>query len=226
MQELNTILAQLKALENPVNVLGMRRFGIAATNAFGVTMPQVRAIAKQYKNNTLLAKELWRTNIHEARILAPIIASKGDFDEQTMDEWTYDFNSWDTCDQACGNLFRYLPFVHKKITEYAKSDLEFVRRTAFALLAGIAVKSKQLKDEDFAPYFSLIEEYATDERNYVCKAVNWALRQMGKRSKVLRYQAVELATILANDADKTARWIGKDALRELQNPMVIERIKD
>ena len=225
MKELNDILAQIKSLANPANVEGMKRFGVKVGECYGVSMPQLRAMAKPYKNSTPLAKALWKKGWHETKILATLVANHKDFDEAAMNEWTQEFDSWDICDQACFNLFRYLPFALRKIGEYAADEREFVRRTAFSLIAGLAIGNKTLDDKTFLPHLKLVEKHAADERNFVRKAVNWALRQIGKRNMALREKALALSEKLAASDDKTARWIGKDALRELQSEKIAARIK-
>ncbi len=226
MQELNDIFAQFEELRNTKNIAGMARFGIKVTekDAFGISVVTLRKIAKQYGKNQPLAEALWKSGWHEARVIASMIADPEKFSPKLMDKWTHDFDSWDTCDQCCVNIFRYLPFSYEKIREYALSDKEFVRRTAFSLIATLAIGDKKQPDKTFSDLLPLIEQYATDERNFVRKSVNWALRGIGKRSKSLYPKALKMSEKLSNSADKTARWIGKDAYRELINPKIIARI--
>jgi len=218
------ILQDLFALSKAERVQGMQRFGIKG-EIIGVTVVELRALAKHIEKSTPLAMELWSAQYHEARILATMIADKKDFSAEQMDSMTKDFDSWDITDQACFNLFRHLPFYNEKIFEYAKSDKEFVRRTAFSLIAGLAVGNKKMEDSEFLNYLPLIEEYSFDERNFVWKAVNWALRQIGKRNKNLYPYCVKVAQELYLSKDKTAIKIGKDALRELSDEKIIARIK-
>jgi 3-methyladenine DNA glycosylase AlkD len=221
------ILRTFETLRNLHNIEGMARFGIKITPeiGFGISVTTLRKMAKPYGKNQPLADILWRTGFHEARMFATLLADKEKFTKRTMDAWVRDFYSWDICDGACFNIFRYLPWAYEKVWEYAASDEEFVRRTAFSLIAGLAVGDKKTADKAFEPFLPLIEKHATDERNFVRKAVNWALRGIGKRSKALHPKAVKLAEKLSGASHKTARWIGKDAYKELTNPKTIARIK-
>jgi len=187
------VIKRLESLKNPKNVEGMARFGIRPkTKVYGVSMPELRKIAKQIKKDHKLAIEIWDSKIHEARILASIIADKENLTEKEMENWVKDFDSWDIVDQACMNLFSRNKLANKKVFEWAKRDEEFVKRTAFSLIASLAVHGKEMKNEDFIRYFPLIEKASTDERNFVRKAVNWALRGIGKRNKKLNKEAIKL----------------------------------
>lgn len=220
-----TVLAELKALGSEENRAGMARFGINIEKAYGVSMASSRPLARKYKRQHDLAAELWASGIHEARILAALIDDPKLVTPKQMDTWAADFDSWDLCDQACMKLFATTPYVAEKVAKWAKDKREFVRRAAFATIAGYAVGAKQAPDSELLPFLTIIETYATDERNFVKKAVNWALRQIGKRSKALHAPALKLATKLAASDDKAARWIGKDAVKELTDPVQIARIK-
>lgn len=156
---------------------------------------------------------LWESGVHEARILASLIADPARFGPEDMDAWSAEFDSWDLCDQCCSNLFRHLPYVQGKVTEYVADGREFVRRTGFVLMAVLAVHDKEASDERFLEWLKVVEAYAWDGRNFVKKAVNWALRQIGKRNERLRLAAVEVAGRLAAADDAAARWVGRDALR-------------
>lgn len=216
-QELNKIIRRLDELRNTKNISGMERYGIVTKGkAFGVPTTELNKIAKTYKKNQPLAKMLWNTHYHEAMKLAALVADKKEFTPELMDKWTSEFYSWDICDSACFHIFRHLPFVHDKILQYACSDEEFTRRTAFSLIAGLAISDKKGPNEKYLGYLPLIEQYATDDRNFVKKAVNWALRQIGKKNQELYPAALEVAERLAASENKTARWIGKDAVRELK----------
>lgn len=218
------VIVELRLLGSQENRAGMARFGINTEKAFGVSMAAMRPLQRKYRRRHDLAAELWDSGHHEARILAALIDDPKLVTPKQMDSWAADFNSWDLCDQACMKLFAKTPFVADKVAKWAKDKREFVRRAAFATIAGYAVSAKNAPDADFMPFFDLVEKYATDERNFVRKAVNWALRQMGKRSKPLHAPALKLARKLAASDDKTARWIGKDAVRELSDPVQLERI--
>jgi len=204
---------------------GMARFGIKSDVALGIPLPEIRKLAKEIGKDHEVALELWKANIHEAKLLVPLIDEKDKVTEKQMDEWVEDFYSWDICDQCCSNLFDKTPFYDKKIKEWVKSEKEFVRRAGFALMATSAVHDKKAPDSQFLGYLTLIKKYSNDERNFVKKAVNWAVRQIGKRSISLYGPALKLAKELKESKDKTARWIGSDAARELENPKIKQRLK-
>ncbi len=179
-------------------------------------MPFLRNKAKEIGKDHQLARELWESRIHEARILATLIDEPRLVTASQMDMWTNDFNSWDLCDQCCMNLYVKTDFVHEKILDWYDSEKEFTKRAAFALIAVSAVHKKDWRDEDFTRYFPLIKKASSDERNFVKKAVNWALRQIGKRNLALNSEAIELAQKLIESKSKSAVWIGKNALKELR----------
>ncbi len=208
-------VARLHALASPEVAEGKRRFAAGNGHSLGIRVPALRALAREIGKDHAMAQELWTTRIHEARLLATLVADPAQLTAAQMDAWTAEFDSWDICDGACYNLFRYVPWCREKIDEYAADEREFVRRTAFALIAGLAIGDKKAGDERFLPFFALIEAHAADPRNFVRKAVNWALRQTGKRNARLLVPALELSRKLAASDDKTARWVGSDALREL-----------
>jgi len=220
------IIKKLKSLANPKNVEGMARFGISSKNTLGISVVEIRKMGKEIGKNHKIAQELWKSGLHEARILAGIVGEPEKVTEKEMDKWVADFDSWDVCDLCCSNLFDKTGFVDKKIKSYANRKEEFVKRTAFALIACLSVHDKELKDKDFEKYFAIIKKASTDERNYVRKAVNWALRQIGKRNKKLNKEAIKVAKDILNTykGDKTARWIANDALRELGSKKVQERL--
>ncbi|MEJ0012389.1 MAG: DNA alkylation repair protein [Bauldia sp.] len=219
-----TVLRELRALGSESGRAGMARFGINVASALGVSMAAQRPLQRKYRRDHALAVALWASGIHEARILAALIDDPKLVTPKQMDSWVGDFNSWDLCDQACMKLFARTPYVAAKAAKWAKDKREFVRRAAFATIAGYAVSAKKAPDAEFAPFLALIEQYADDERNFVRKAVNWALRQIGKRSPGLHRRALALAEKLAASEDKTRRWIGKDAVRELTAPAQLSRI--
>lgn len=222
--DVESVLAELRKLGSEKNRAGMARFGINTERAFGVSIASIRPLARRYRRNHELAAALWASGYHEARLLAALIDDPKQVTSKQMDAWTADFNSWDLCDQACLKLFVKTQFVDEKIPRWAKDKREFVRRAGFALLASYAVHSKDVPDSTFRGFLPLVEEYSTDERNFVRKAVNWALRQIGKRSASLHKPALALAKRLAASPDKTARWIGKDAVKELTDPFQLGRI--
>ncbi len=219
------IIVRLKALENPVNLAGKAHFGIDVSKALGLSMPQIRAIAKEVTKDHVLAEELWLADIHETRLMASMLDIPGEVDEAQMERWVTDFNSWDICDQTCGELFDRTPYASQKALEWASRDKEFVKRAAFALMAWQAVHDKKREDGDFLRYLPVIEQQSGDPRNFVKKAVNWALRQIGKRSAYLHPHALSLAEKLANSEEKTARWIGRDAVKELSAEKLLTRLR-
>jgi 3-methyladenine DNA glycosylase AlkD len=223
--DVETVLAELKALGTEKNRAGMARFGINTDRAFGVSMAVMQPLSRKYRRNHELALALWKSGFHEARIFAALVEDPKQVTSRQMDAWVADFDSWDICDQACMRVFSFTPFVHEKVEKWAADEREFVRRAAFALIAGYAVAARKVDDNDFLKFLPLIEACSTDPRNFVRKAVNWALRQVGTRSPALHKPALALARKLADSADKTARWIGKDAVRELSDPAQIERLK-
>jgi 3-methyladenine DNA glycosylase AlkD len=210
------ILAALRAQANPKNVAGMARYGISTKGTLGVPAAEIRRLAKQARRSHELAAELWASGIHEARILATIVEEPARVTRRQMNQWARDFDSWDVCDQACQNLFRYTPLAWTMAVGWADARSEFVRRAAFALMASLAVKAKQTPDEDFEALLPLIAGAATDERNLVKKAVNWALRAIGKRNPQLRSAAIAAAEKIHAIDSPAARWIASDALRELR----------
>lgn len=218
------VLAELRALGSEKNRAGMARFGIKTERAFGISIQQIRPLARKYKRNHKLALALWDSGFHEARLLASLIDDPKLVTSKQMDSWAADFDSWDVCDQACLKLFVKTPFVEQKIAKWAKAKREFVRRGGFALMAAYAVHGKDVPDATYRGFLPLIEDYSTDERNFVRKAVNWALRQIGKRSPTLHRPALALSKKLSASEDKTARWIGKDALKELSDPFQLGRL--
>jgi 3-methyladenine DNA glycosylase AlkD len=219
------ILKKLRAQANPKNVAGMARFGITPkARVLGIPMPALRKLAKEIGKNHPLAQQLWQSGIHEAKILASMIDEPAKVSSAQMDNWVAGFDSWDVCDQICLNLFFNHPLALKKCVVWAEKKPEFVRRAGFALMACVAFKNKEAKSSDFIKFFPLIKKQATDERNYVRKAVNWALRQIGKRNLALNEKAIKLAYEIAKTDSRSARWIAGDALRELQSGAVQKRL--
>jgi 3-methyladenine DNA glycosylase AlkD len=216
-EELQEIISQLKALTVPANINGMARFGINPNNTLGVSMPRIRQLGKRKKDHDL-ALALWETGIHEARILASIVDQSALLTSQQMDSWIADFDSWDVCDQVCGNLYSKSPLAVEKAMSWSKSEHEFVKRAGFALMAYLAVHGKKVPDTVFIQFLEIIESSADDDKNFVRKAINWALRQIGKRSTALYQPALEESRRLALSTNKTARWVGTDAVKELEAP--------
>ncbi|MEI6753196.1 MAG: DNA alkylation repair protein [Paludibacter sp.] len=222
---INEVLIELKALSNPAHFAQLERFGIENSHALGIRIPELRLLSKKIGKNHELALELWKTGIHEAKILASFIDDPKKVTEQQFDAWVYDFDSWDICDQCCGLLIK-TPYAHSKIFSYSTANEEFVKRTAFVLICALVFYDKKAVNESFYPYFELFERESWDNRNFVRKAVNWALRQIGKRNEVLRLKAIECANRIQLQDSKSARWIAADALRELKSEQVINRLKN
>ena len=212
----NDILKKLKSLSNPKTVEGMARFGINPKNTYGVSIPEIRDLAKEIGKDHKLAQQLWSSEIHEARIIACLIDRVEDVTEGQMEKWVKDFDSWDVCDQVCMNLFDKTKFAYSKAEEWSKRKEEFVKRAGFALIASLAVHDKKAKDEDFLKFFPIIKRGSTDERNFVKKAVNWALRQIGKRNKKLNKEAIKISMEIQKINSKSAKWIASDAIKELK----------
>jgi 3-methyladenine DNA glycosylase AlkD len=212
----STLLAELARHADPVNVAGMARYGIRPARAFGVSAPVLRALARQAGRDHRLARDLWNTGVHEARILATLIDDPALVTPAQMDRWARGFDSWAVCDSGCQNLFRYTPHAFAKAAEWARAEPEFVRRAGFALMAALTVKAKTAPDAQFEAFLPLIEQAAGDDRNFVRKAVNWALRQIGKKNPALRRKAIAAAVRIQRQGSRPARWIAADALRELR----------
>ena len=209
------VIANLKQHANAQAVEGMVRFGIRPAQALSISIPTWRKMAREIGRNQALAVALWASGIHEAGILASMIADPQLVSVALMEVWVNDFDSWDVCDQVCGNLFDKTPYAYQKAKEWCQQEKEFVRRAGFVLMAELAVHDKLAQDEAFVQFFPLIKQYAGDERNFVKNAVNWALRQIGKRNNHLRTLALECAYEIQDMDSKTARWVAKDALKEL-----------
>jgi 3-methyladenine DNA glycosylase AlkD len=216
MTKTNDILKRLRAAGSAANVAGMARYGIRPAKAYGVATPVIRSIAKELGRSTELASALWSTNVLEARMLATMIADPLQIPEEEVERWVREFDCWSVCDSACIGLLWKTPFAWRKVREWSRREPEYERRAAFALLAGLAVHDKKASDKQFRAALRLISKAAGDERNFVKKAVNWALRQIGKRNTGLREAAIDTAESLIATESRSARWIGHDALRELR----------
>jgi 3-methyladenine DNA glycosylase AlkD len=218
------IIKLLKSKASKRNVEGMARFGINTKNALGISVYVLRDMAKKIGKSHILAKKLWSSGIHEARLLAGFIGEAEKLTEKEIEQWVKDFDSWDICDQVCSNLFDKTDMAWNKAVEWTKREEEFVRRAGFVMMAVLSVHDKKSKDRDFKKFFPLIEKYSTDERNFVKKAVNWSLRQIGKRSFYLNKEAVKLAKDIGKIEARSAKWIAQDALRELTSEKVQKRL--
>ncbi|HLB61251.1 MAG TPA: DNA alkylation repair protein [Actinomycetota bacterium] len=215
-------LDELHALADPSRLEGMARYAIPAD--LGVTIYELRPLAKRLGSDHELALGLWGSGIHEARILAGFVDDPALITEEQMEDWVADFDSWDLCDQVCG-LFEQTAFAWKKAREWSRRGEEFVKRAAFAIVAGLAVHDKAAGDGAFVRFLPTIRRGAADDRNFVKKAVSWALRNIGKRNLALNAAALETADDLRGSASRSARWVGSDAARELASERVQKRLR-
>ena len=218
------MMTRLEALGSAANRTGMARYGINTERALGISVTTLKGVAREVGRDHALATRLWASGIHEARMLATLIDQPAQVSAAQMEAWVADFDSWDLCDGACGKLFWRTPHARDKIARWTAREPEFVRRAGFALIAWLAVHDKKAGDADFLGFLRLIEANADDERNFVKKAVSWALRQIGKRNQALNAAAVDCARRLAQREERAARWVGKDALRELGSEKVRARL--
>lgn len=224
MAGVRQVLGDLTDMADPSRLSGMARYGISADRALGITVTQLRAYARTLGRDHALAMALWDSEVHEARMLATMIDEPARVTVGQLEAWVRDVDSWDLCDGLCGNLVDRTPFALDKAMEWTARDEEFVRRAGFALIAWLAVHRKDLEDQRFEAFLPIIRDASTDERNYVKKAVNWALRQIGKRSAPLNRRAIETARDIQRIDSRAARWIAADALRELSSDAVRERL--
>ncbi len=214
-RDTQSILDELHSLANPANVAGMAHFGINSTNTLGISNKELHRIAKGLHDHQL-ALELWDSGVHEARFLATLVDIPSQVTREQMEDWVVDINSWDICDGVCGNLFDKTPFAVEKAREWILRDEEYVKRAGFVTMAWLAVHDKKADDSLFLEFLTLIEAHADDERNFVKKAVNWALRQIGKRNDGLKTPVLEVCYRLLHHESRAARWAAKDAIKELE----------
>lgn len=231
------VLRELAPLGSEEARAGMARYGIRTEHAYGVSVYELRRVAKRLGRDHELALALWETGNHEARLLASMVDDPALVGERQMDAWAAEFDSWDVCDQVTSNLFDKTPFAYEKVYEWSAAPDEWVKRAAFATAAALAVQDKGAADEAFAAILTLCRREAGDDRTYVKKAVNWALRNIGKRNLRLHAQAVAAAEAILADAEARAavdrrdpsaragRWIARDALRELRSEKTLERVR-
>jgi 3-methyladenine DNA glycosylase AlkD len=222
--QIRDVIAELKSMGNPKAAAGMARYGIKADRALGVSIPKLQSLAKKIGKNHKLAGALWSSAVHEARILACMIDDPQRITADRLDRWATEFDSWDLCDQCCNRLFSKTPFARQKAMAWAGRPEEFVKRAGFVLMAVLAVHDKKAPDKQFDPFFKRIKAEADDERNFVKKAVNWALRQIGKRNRSLNKKAIRVAEEIRQFESKAARWVARDALRELRSENVQKRL--
>jgi len=220
------VMRRLEAMGDPKLAKGMERFGVSSHRALGIRVPALRALAKDLRTDHDLALALWATGVHEARLLAPMVAEAAMVTEELADAWVGDLDAWDVCDGLCFEILRHTPFARSKALEWAESEEEYVKRAGFALMAGIAIADKEAPDEAFFAFLEAIEREAGDDRHFVKKAVNWALRQTGKRNAALNRRALAAARRLRKSPSRAARWVGADAERELASEAVQRRLRE
>ncbi|MEI6452495.1 MAG: DNA alkylation repair protein [Actinomycetes bacterium] len=236
-ERLSAVMDELAGMASDENRAGMARYGINVTDAFGVSVPELRRMAKGLGVDHELALALWDTGNHEARTLAGMVDDPASVSAAQMDQWAADFDSWDVCDQVTSNLFDKTSFAYDKVREWSAAEDQWVKRAAFATAAALAVHDKKAPDERFLEILELVSREAGDGRNFVKKAVNWALRNIGKRNAALHAAAIQTAeAILAaaealaavdrrDPAARSARWVARDALRELRSDKALRRFR-
>ena len=236
-ERLRTVMDELAGMASEDNRAGMARYGIKTDDAYGVPIPELRRIAKGCRREHELALALWGTGNHEARLLASMVDDPAQVTEDQMAAWAAEFDSWDVCDQVTSNLFDKTLFAYDKVREWSAAHDEWVKRAAFATAAALAVQDKKAADEPFLEMLELCRREAGDDRNFVKKAVNWALRNIGKRDLRLHAAAIAAAETILADAEERAgadrkdpaarsgRWIARDALRELRSDKVVARVQ-
>lgn len=225
MSSVEDVLEKLKKNARLGQLQGMARYGMTVEKRLGVSIPELRLLAKEIGKDHKLSLGLWKTGIDDARILAAMIDDPQKLTEEQMEDWVKDINSWDVCDQVCMNLFEKSPLAWKKIQDWSVREEEFVKRTAFSLIACLAWHDKKTEDDKFMAIFPMIKQGAIDERNFVKKAVNWSLRNMGKRNRNLNRAVMDLAKEIHMLDSKAARWIASDAIKELESQAVQRRLK-
>jgi len=225
MASVKDVLDKLQSKAQPEQLKGMAKYGMTVEQRLGVSVPDMRKLAKEIGRDHKLALDLWRTGIAEARIVAAMVGDPAKLTEEQMEDWVKGINSWDVCDQVCMNLFEKNQLAWKKIVDWSEREEEFVKRTAFSLIACLAWHDKKASDEKFIELLPVIIRGATDERNFVKKAVNWALRNIGKRNLNLNRVAINAAKEIQRLDSKAARWIAADAIRELESDAIQSRLR-
>jgi 3-methyladenine DNA glycosylase AlkD len=226
METTEEVLKEMKKISSAKAKAAKEYFSIATDTSYGLTTPQSKAIAKKIGKNHALALELWKTNIHEARHIASLIADPLQTDDRLMEKWLKDFNSWDIVDGTCTYLFRKHPSAYEKAMEWTHREKEFEKRAGFTLIANLAVHDKKASDKLIEQFFEPILRESSDERNFVRKAVNWALRQIGKRNERLCKKAIAVAKQMQKKGHASSKWIAADALRELERYQKEGKIKN
>ena len=218
------VMKKLRSMQNKRNAEGMARFGINLENNLGISVTAIRKYARSIGKDHELALRLWKSKIRDARMLAACIDDPKLVTKEQMEAWVKDFNSWDVCDHTCGHLFDKTAFAYEKAKEWTDRKEEFQKRAGFTLIAWLSVHDKKNQNMIFEKFFPLIIKHSTDDRNYVKKAVNWALRNIGKRNFELNKKAIDVAKIIKRIDSKSARWIASDALNELTSKKIKDRL--
>jgi 3-methyladenine DNA glycosylase AlkD len=219
------MLAKMGAIGSPRGAQKLSYWGIEAARAYGLSAPQMHALAREAGRDHALALELWASGVHDARHIAALVADPALCDDALLEGWARDFSSWDVVDTCCCYLFIYTKFAWKKTAQWSRRPEEFVKRAAFSLMAYLAVHDKAAPDPNFLRLLPIIEREAHDERNFVRKAINWALRQIGKRDLRLNRCAIAAGERIHRQGSRAARWIAADALRELRSKAVQKRLR-
>ena len=225
MVSVKQVLKQLESKSRRDQLGGMARYGMNIENRLGVSIPELRKMAKTIGKDHTLALDLWKTGIADAKILAAMVDDPALLEDEQMESWVADIDSWDVGDQVCMNLFDKSHLAWRKVDEWSKRREEFVKRTAFGLLACLAWHDKKADDEKFVQLFPIFMRGADDERNSVKKAVSWALRNIGKRNLKLNRAAIDEAKRVRLINSKSARWIAADVIRELESEAVQKRLQ-
>jgi 3-methyladenine DNA glycosylase AlkD len=225
MASVKDVLDKLQSKARPEQLRGMAKYGMTVEQRLGVSVPDMRKLAKEIGRDHKLALDLWRTGVAEARIVAGMVGDPAKLTEEQMEDWVKGINSWDVCDQVCMNLFEKDQLAWKKIIDWSEREEEFVKRTAFSLIACLAWHDKKASDEKFIELLPVIMRGATDERNFVKKAVNWALRNIGKRNIKLNEAAINTAKEIQRLDSKAAHWIAADAIRELESDAIQSKLR-
>jgi 3-methyladenine DNA glycosylase AlkD len=217
------VIEQLKSTGDPRNVEGMGRFGIKTENNLGNSVTTLRNFAKKIGKDHDLAVKLWNSGIRDARMVAACIEDPKTISEDQVEKWVKNLDSWDICDHCCGHLFDKTPFAYEKAKVWTQRKEEFQKRAGFSLMAWLAVHDKKVDDSKFEGFLTIIKRESTDKRNYVKKAVNWALRNIGKRNIGMNKKAIKIAREIQKIDSKSAKWIASDAIRELTSEKVKQK---
>jgi len=219
------VIKKLEELSDPKVAEGIAKYGIKTSKIYGVSIPNLRKIAKEIGKNHRLALALWEINTRETRIIACLIDDPKEVTEEQLETWVSEFDNWEICDQCCSNLFEKTKYAYDKAIEWASRKEEFVKRAGFVLMARLALKGKKIEDNAFEDFFQIIKRESKDEREYVKKAISWALRQIGKRNLELNKRAIEVAKELLKIDSMSAQWIAREALKELTSERIQNKLR-